>query len=734
MDPKEKREEKGEDHHLESEEGSSGEGKSSEPRKEESSNSFVSAEEDPEENPSEESRRNPREILRNSKEDKVGEEIQELESPEEKTQEAEIPEEPQQETTKIEDKDLQTPLPPEQADSGKLDDLFVYPTDELDVSSDSEPRLIRKGAKRRVDFDKDVSVQHKESRKDVGDTSKRMDELPSEQLRQEKSEDDAELEVVADSATETEVLKPKEDDGVEVDSRVEQKKSKAKVVEKKGKGPDTRVVAEQRARTRSQVATKSVKTVKSPVKKIPRKMKSQPSLVISEQKTPKKAVKRKGEAAKHMPPAKSSKVSEEYRKEKMKGKKKIQEEKEPPSSPSGSEDEELLASLCMSHHFVDEKSEQRFNDMKNLNTIVERNVNVSNFKEQGIWDFLESLGLEETVTYACPHSKILIKEFYANISKKIVRTGDPMYHRVYIRGKILHFSPAVINKFLGLKNTVVATMDELDREVDQKELEIVLTDSYDEKRKGEIAPVELNFESSVLFKIARSNWLPTQRSSLIHKRLAILIYCVKKGIKVNYGSMIFDHILDRALNFRARFRLPYPCLIQSILTKQCPELIDPKENTEIIQKPLVVESRIKRKKGKEKKDYKKILETLKDAEKALIKMELGLRKQATHCQKIRASVHEYVEATLSNVLIIQSGIPQLDKTCLLIISFMPTGGEIEEAEGDLYSEEEDSEEEEEEESEMPKQTPRKAETSKKPGTIKKAKRVKSSSEDSSIRF
>ncbi|XP_010552536.1 PREDICTED: uncharacterized protein LOC104822876 [Tarenaya hassleriana] len=401
-----------------------------------------------------------------------------------------------------------------------------------------------------------------------------------------------------------------------------------------------------------------------------------------------------------MPRAKSSKVSEEYQKEKMKGKKKVQEESEIPSSPSGSEDEELLARLCMSHHFVDEKSEQRFNDMKHLNTIVERNVNVNNFKEQGIWDILECLGLGETVTYVCPHSKILVKEFYANITKKIVKAEDPMYYRVYIRGKILHFSPVVINKFLGLKNTVVTTMDELDREIDQKELEIALTDSYDEKRKGEIAPVELNFESSVLFKIARSNWLPTQRSSLIHKRLAVLIYCVKKGIKITYGNMI-----------------SYSGESPGHQSK-CPELIDPKENIEVIQKPLVVESRIKRKKGKGTKDFKKMLETLKDAEKALIKMELGLRKQAIHCQKIRATVHEYIEATLSNVFIIQSG------------------GEIEEAEGDLDSEEkEDSEEEDEEDdSEIPKPTPKKAEVSKKSGTIRKTRRVRSPSDDSSFRF
>ncbi|XP_010552448.1 PREDICTED: uncharacterized protein LOC104822797 [Tarenaya hassleriana] len=708
MDPKEKRGEKGEDRHLESEEGSSGEGKSSEPRKE-SSNSFVSAEENPEENPSEESRKNPREILRTSKEDTVGDEIQELEeSPEEKIQEtdAEIPEEPHEENPRIEDEcketeDLQTSLPPEQVDTGKLDELFTYSTRDIEESSDSEPRLIRKSTRRRVDFDKD------------------MEELPSVQLGQEKSKD-AEIEVVAESATETEVLKSIEDDEPEVDSRaqkVESKKPKTKIGEKKGKSSDSRVLAEQGARTRSQVAAKPVATAKSRPKKIQRKTKSQHALVIAEHKTPKKAEKRKAGPAKDMPRAKSSKVSEEYRKEKMKGKRKVQEESEIPSSPSGSEDEELLASLCMSHHFVDEKSEQRFNDMKNLNTIVERNMNVSNLKEQGIWDILERLNLEETITYACPHSKILIKEFYANITKKIVKAGDPMYHRVYIRGKILYFSPAVINKFLGLKNTVVTTMDKLDREIDQKELEIALTDTFDEKRKGEIAPVELNFEASVLFKIARSNWLPTQRSSLIQKRLAVLIYCVKKGIKINYGNIIFDHILERALNFRARFRLPYPCLIQSILTKQCPELIDPKENTEVIQKPLVVESRIKRKKGKGKKDVKKMLETLKDAEKALIKMELGLRKQATHYQKIRTTVHEYIEATLSNVFIIRPG------------------GELEEIEGDLDSEEENSEEEDEEEdSEMPKPTPKKAEASRKSGTIKKTRKARSPFDGSSSRF
>ncbi|XP_010529051.1 PREDICTED: uncharacterized protein LOC104806030 [Tarenaya hassleriana] len=595
MDPKERREDAGEDRHLESEEGSYGEGKSSGLRKEESSNSFVSAEEDPEENPSEESRKNPRESRRTSKKDIVGDEIQELESPEEKIQgtNAEIPEEFQEGNPRIEDEcketeDLQTSLPPEQVDTGKLDELFTYSTGDIEESSDSEPRLRRKNTRRRVDFDKDVSVENVESGKDVGDISKQMEELPSAQLGQEKSKD-AEIEVVADSATETEVLKSKEDDEPEVDSRaqkVESKKPKAKSAERKGKVSDSRVIAEQRA--------------------------------------------------------------------------------------------VLLLGQKMRNYW--------FNDMKNLNTIVERNVNVSNLKEHGIWDILERLSLEETVTYACSHSKILIKEFYANITKKIVKAGDPMYHRVYIRGKILHFSPAVINKFFGLTNTVVTTIDELDREIDQKELEIALTDTFDEKRKGEIAPVELNFEAS-------------------------------KGIKINYGNMIFDHILERALNFRARFRLPYPCLIQSILTKQCPELIDPKENTEVIQKPLVVETRIKRKKGKGKKDYKKMLETLKDAEKALIKMELGLRKQTTQCQQICATVHEYIEATLSNVFIIHSG------------------GEIEEAEGDLDSEEEDSEEEEEgDDSEMPKPTPKKAEASKKSGTSRKTRRARSSSDNSSLRF
>ncbi|XP_019057028.1 PREDICTED: uncharacterized protein LOC109116322 [Tarenaya hassleriana] len=609
---------------------------------------------------SKKSRKNPRESRRTSKKDTVGDEIQELESPEEKIQgtDAEIPEEPQEGNPRIEDEckkteDL-TSLPPEQVDTGKLDELFTYSTRDIEKSSDSEPRLIRKSTRRRVDFDKDVSVENVESGKDVGDTSKQMEELPSVQLRQEKSKD-AEIEVVADSATETEVLKSKEDDEPEVDSgaqKVESKRPKAKIAEKKGKSSDSRVIAEQRARTRSQVAAKPVVTAKNPPKK-----------------TPKKSEKRKAEPAKDMPRAKTSKISKEYQKEKMKGKRKVQEESEIPSSPSGSEDEELLASLCMSHHFVDEKSEQRFSDMKNLNTIVERNVNVSNLKEQGIWDIL----------------KILIKEFYANITKKIVKAGDPMYHRVYIRGKILHFSPAVINKFLGLKNTVVTTMDELDREIDHKELEIALTNIFYEKRKGEISPVELNFEASVLFKIARANWLPTQRSSLIHKRLAVLIYCVKKGIKINYGNMIFDHILERALNFRAR---------------------------------------IKRKKRKGKNDYKKMLETLKDAEKALIKMELGLRKQATHCQKIRATVHEYIEATLSNVFIMLETLKDAEKALIKMelglrkqathcqkiratvheyieatlsnVFIIRSGGELEEVEGDLDSEEEDSEEEDEE--------------------------------------
>ncbi|XP_010551208.1 PREDICTED: TRAF3-interacting protein 1-like [Tarenaya hassleriana] len=320
MDPKERREDAGEDRHPESEEeGSSGEEKSSELRKEESSNSFVSAEEDPEEDSSEESRKNPREIRRTSKKETAGDEIQELDSPEEKIQgtDAEIPEEFQEGNPRIEDKrkeieDLQTSLPPEQVDTGKLDELFTYSNRDIEESSDSEPRLRRKNTRRRVDFD--VSVENIESGKDVSDTSKQMEKLPSVQLGQEKSKD-AEIEVVADSATETEVLKSKEDDEPEVDSRarkVERKKPKAKSAERKGKVSDSRMIAEQRARTRSQLAAKPVTTAKSPPKKIQRKTKSQPALVIAEHKTLKKAEKRKAGPAKDMPRAKSSKISEEY--------------------------------------------------------------------------------------------------------------------------------------------------------------------------------------------------------------------------------------------------------------------------------------------------------------------------------------------------------------------------------------------------------------------------------------
>ncbi|XP_019056440.1 PREDICTED: glutamic acid-rich protein-like [Tarenaya hassleriana] len=130
-----------------------------------------------------------------------------------------------------------------------------------------------------------------------------------------------------------------------------------------------------------------------------------------------------------------------------------------------------------------------------------------------------------------------------------------------------------------------------------------------------------------------------------------------------------------------------------------------------------------------------MLETLKDAEKALIKMKLGLRKHATQCQKTHATVHDYVDATLSNEFNIESG------------------GEIEgdldsedkeeqdledEEEQDLEDEEEqDLEEEDEEDAEVPKKaklSPKKIEPSKKSGTIRKTRRVRSPLDDSSFRF
>lgn len=67
----------------------------------------------------------------------------------------------------------------------------------------------------------------------------------------------------------------------------------------------------------------------------------------------------------------------------------------------------------------------------------------------GILDLLRETNLSKTVLNVPTFVKQMVLEFYCNLSVDISVKSSPHYHRTFIRGMLIDFSPDVINNFLG---------------------------------------------------------------------------------------------------------------------------------------------------------------------------------------------------------------------------------------------------------------------------------------------
>ncbi|XP_010556510.1 PREDICTED: uncharacterized protein LOC104825815 [Tarenaya hassleriana] len=304
------------------------------------------------------------------------------------------------------------------------------------------------------------------------------------------------------------------------------------------------------------------------------------------------------------------------------------------------EDLQTLVQNALSPLLLNELAKERLTVLSTVDVIGERNANVTNFKENGVWDLLENRGLTGSVTYACPYSKSLIREFYANLTERTALKNDIMFHKVYVRGRFLDFSPALISRVLGTpepKNT--------SQEVDLKNLEVTLTGEYDESRDGQLTIAQLLYLPTVLHKVARTNWVPTKKSDFIQKDTQQLIYRIIKGMDVNLGQFLFEHIMERKAKPRKRYCLPYPCLIQTVLIRQCPELLTKHESTEEIPSLLIVDIRDKRKKATCHLTLNSAVEMLEKTSRQLLQMEIQARKQAQEYKKIRIRIDSLLQGS-----------------------------------------------------------------------------------------
>ncbi|XP_010527543.1 PREDICTED: uncharacterized protein LOC104804878 [Tarenaya hassleriana] len=293
----------------------------------------------------------------------------------------------------------------------------------------------------------------------------------------------------------------------------------------------------------------------------------------------------------------------------------------------------------LSEKFLSVETKKRFEKFKGVEVIAERNVNVMDFRKNQVWELFVERQLTGTMTYACPFSKGLVREFYSNLTQRTDLPGDQMYHKAFVRGRFIEFSPTVINKLLGTPDDSDQGLADYPAGTTLEDLEVSLTGEFVDGRSGKIPVASLKFESRVMFLVGKTNWFPTRRTDVIQDELALLIFKFLRKEKVNLGSIIYSHILSRAEDMRVRYLLLHPCLIQSIIVRQSPEIIADSEITEVIQRPLIIESRVQRTQLSRVQLCSKTFALLMKHDKLLRQVEESNRKNAKVVAQIRAQQH-----------------------------------------------------------------------------------------------
>ncbi|XP_031099803.1 uncharacterized protein LOC116004001 [Ipomoea triloba] len=167
-----------------------------------------------------------------------------------------------------------------------------------------------------------------------------------------------------------------------------------------------------------------------------------------------------------------------------------------------------------------------------------------------------------TVTNIEPYEESVIHEFYNNLGAGISTPSDPMYGKIYLRGKFYDFTPSLINDYMGTSTT------ENSASINSEQVAQELTAGNVSFEKNKIKAASLTSKYAILQKIALVNWMPSLHENTIKWSLAELLYKIGKRIKINFGEIVHSQIMNLVGNGTPKASLLFPNLIYTLLVQQ----------------------------------------------------------------------------------------------------------------------------------------------------------------------
>ncbi|KAK2391001.1 hypothetical protein QL285_064501 [Trifolium repens] len=235
----------------------------------------------------------------------------------------------------------------------------------------------------------------------------------------------------------------------------------------------------------------------------------------------------------------------------------------------------------ISFHFIE--SAQKWKFVANRRLALERELSAEALKQKEVIALIEKAGLMKTVSGIGECYEKLVKEFLVNIPEDCDNPLSKEHHRVYVRGKCVHFSPAIINKFLGNKEDGYAELEVTNTQVCKT---ITANQVKVWPLKGKVPSVMLSVKYAILNRIGTSNWVPTTHTSDIATGLARFIYSVGTGTMFNYGAHIFDETVQHGKSWAVRMPIAYPSLICGIILAQHPTILTADDEVSKRESPL----------------------------------------------------------------------------------------------------------------------------------------------------
>ncbi|KAK2361487.1 hypothetical protein QL285_086629 [Trifolium repens] len=87
----------------------------------------------------------------------------------------------------------------------------------------------------------------------------------------------------------------------------------------------------------------------------------------------------------------------------------------------------------------------------------------------------------------------------------------------------------------------------------------------------------LSVKYAILNRIGAINWVPTTHSSTIATSLAKFIYAIGTGADADFGSLIFDQIVEHGKSWAVKLLIAFPTIICGIILDQHPNFLLPED-------------------------------------------------------------------------------------------------------------------------------------------------------------